>query len=74
MTRLIFRIKLTLHWDTLEGEDHHREMPFVLDPAVGPSISIEPQVFFNIGSIADIAAVYSQSGKKLAGTGPSYLA
>lgn len=54
---------------------YQREMRFVLDPGNSASITRENHVFVTIGTIADIAAVYSRDGKKIAGIGPpSYLA
>ncbi|MFM0716703.1 hypothetical protein PQQ73_10205 [Paraburkholderia strydomiana] len=50
---------------------YQREMRFVLDPGIASAISDGNHVFANIGTIEDIAAIYSREGEKLAGTGPS---
>ncbi|WP_149538829.1 hypothetical protein [Siccirubricoccus phaeus] len=54
---------------------YQREMRFALDPEGGSPLAGGDALFVEIGSIEDIAAVYSPFGTKLAGTGPdSFLA
>lgn len=49
---------------------YQREMRLVLDPEGGPSLA-SGDLFVEVGSIADIAAVYSRDGKRIAGSGPA---
>lgn len=49
---------------------YEREMRFVLDPEGGPPLGDGGPFFVKIDSIADIAGVFSRSGRKLAGIGP----
>lgn len=54
---------------------YQREMRFTLDPEGGIPLAGGQALSVEIGSIEDIAAVYSPSGVRLAGTGPdSFLA
>lgn len=49
---------------------YQREMRLVLDPEGGGPLAGGGPLFVRIGSIADIAGVYSPDGRKLAGAGP----
>jgi len=52
-----------------------REMRFVLDPGGRFVLGGGEALFVDAGSLADIAAVYSPSGERIAGSGPNtYLA
>jgi hypothetical protein len=45
-------------------------MRFVLDPEGGTALA-DGELFVEVGSIADIAAVYARSGERISGTGPA---
>lgn len=49
---------------------YQREMRFTLDPESASILSGSEALFVEIGSIEDIAAIYSPFGAKLAGAGP----
>lgn len=64
---------------TIKSKDfsyaYQREMRFVLDPESSRWFGNDKEIFIEIGSIADIAGVYTRGGRKLAGVGPdSFLA
>lgn len=48
-----------------------RESRLILDPGVSGAANELEELFVNIGSIEDIAAVYAPDGNRLAGSGPS---
>jgi hypothetical protein len=50
---------------------YQREMRFVLDPEGRPVFSNRDPAWAEIGTIEDIAAVYSRTGEKLSGIGPN---
>lgn len=53
---------------------YQREMRFALDPEGGPALA-NGDLFVDIGSLEDIAAVYTSSGQRVSGIGPdSFIA
>lgn len=49
---------------------YQREFRLVLDPGNDETLGADMPFFIEIGSLADIAAVYSPVGNRIAGTGP----
>jgi len=50
---------------------YQKETRFVIDPVDAGSLPSEQSIFINIGSISEFAGIYSRSGEKISGTGPS---